>query len=217
MDAVSEKERRSAAALTGTIPLSERPERSVRGLPGHMGHPQLPSYECLPFVDPPQQHVAEEDGPDPVVDFFQTDTMLLESGRQVQQPSLETNGARVGGALREEVARILERRQPTRVRAGRGPIERAGRPAVEKLMGPLVVVLLAEALEGPLLRRERGAWGANGPALQRLVHALVGAILLRMGGQNPLVLNAQAQPPHVERRESMQRRRCERHTVVGAN
>ena len=29
-----------------------------------MGHPQLPSYECLPFVDPPQQHGAEEDGPD---------------------------------------------------------------------------------------------------------------------------------------------------------
>ena len=49
-------------------------------------------------------------------------------------------------------------------------------------MGPFVVVLLAEALEGPLLRGEGGAWRANGPALQCLVHALVGAILLRMGG-----------------------------------
>ena len=71
----------------------------------------MPSYECPPFADPAQQHVAEEDGPDPVVDFFKTDTVLLEGGRQVQQPSLEANGARVGDALREEVAWILERRQ----------------------------------------------------------------------------------------------------------
>jgi hypothetical protein len=59
-------------------------------------------------------------------------------------------------------------------------------------MGPLVVVLLAEPIEGPLLRGERSARRPNRAALQGLVHAFVGTVLLRMRGQNPLVLNAQA-------------------------
>ena len=49
------------------------------------------------------------------------------------------------------------------------------------------------------------------------MHPLVRAILLRVGRQNPLVLNPQAQPPHVERRQAMERGRGERHAVVGTN
>jgi len=73
-----------------------------------MGHTQLPSDEGLPFVDPPQQHIAEVEGPNPVVNFFKTDAVLLQRGRQVEQPSLEANGARIGDALHQEVARVLE-------------------------------------------------------------------------------------------------------------
>jgi hypothetical protein len=36
------------------------------------------------------------------------------------------------------------------------------------------------------------------------VHALVRAVLLRIRGQNTLMLNAQAEPPHVEGREPVQ-------------
>jgi hypothetical protein len=33
-----------------------------------MGNTQLPSNERLPLIDPPQSHLAEEDGPDTIVD-----------------------------------------------------------------------------------------------------------------------------------------------------
>ena len=59
-------------------------------------------------------------------------------------------------------------------------------------MGTLVVVFLPKAVEGPLLGGERGARRPNRAALQGLVHAFVGAVLLRMRGQDPLVLNAEA-------------------------
>ena len=55
------------------------------------------------------------------------------------------------------------------------------------------------------------------PRFSGFVHPLVRAVLLRVRGQDALVLNAQAQPPHVERREAMQRRRREGHAVVGAH
>src|SRR6266446_1749486 len=54
--------------------------------------------------------------------------------------------------------------------------------------------------------------GLEGP-----MHPFVGAVLLRTGGQNPLVLNAQPDPPHVELREAVDAAGGERHAVVGAN
>src|SRR5688572_21590694 len=111
--------------------------------------------------------------------------------------------------------RILERGQDTRVRAGRGPIARRWGPPGEKLVRPLVVVLLAKPVESSLLGQEVGARRTNGTLLQRLVHALVRAVLLRVRRQDALVLNAQTEPPHVERREAVQRRRREGDAVVG--
>src|SRR5437773_7562025 len=43
------------------------------------------------------------------------------------------------------------------------------------------------------------------------------AVLLRVGRQNPLVLNAQAQPPDVELGEAVNPGRGEGHPIVGAN
>ena len=65
-------------------------------------------------------------------------------------------------------------------------------------MGSLLVVLQPKAVEGALLGGERGPGRSNRAALQGLVHAFVGPVLLRVGGQNPLVLNAQAQPPDIQ-------------------
>jgi len=47
-----------------------------------------------------------------------------------------------------------------------------------------------------------------------LVHAFVRAVLLGLSGQDALVLNAQAQPPHVQLRETVNPRRREGHAVV---
>ena len=49
------------------------------------------------------------------------------------------------------------------------------------------------------------------------MHALVRAVLLRMGGQDPLRLDAEPNPPHAQRRQPVQAGRRERHAVVGAD
>jgi len=65
-------------------------------------------------------------------------------------------------------------------------------------MRPLVVVEVAEGVEGPLLGDEGRAGRANGLALESFMHPFVRAVLLGLGGEDALVLNAQAQPPDVE-------------------
>ena len=141
--------------------------------------------------------------------------VLAQGRREVQRPGLEADGAGVGDALDDEVTRILERRQRAGVRAGRRVIQGTRCAAAQELMRALVVVLLSKAVECALLGGERGARGANRAPLQGLMHAFVGTVLLGVRGQDPLVLNAQTQPPHVERREAVQRRGGEGHTVVG--
>ena len=73
-----------------------------------MGDPQLPFAERVPFVDSAQEYVAEIERPDPVINLFEADAMLLERGRQIEQPGLESDRARVGDALHEKVAGVLE-------------------------------------------------------------------------------------------------------------
>ena len=175
-----------------------------------MGNTQLPFHHRLPFVDPPQQHVAEVQRPNAIGDFLKADAMGLQSGRQVQQPGLEANGAGVGDALHEEMAGIFERGQRARVRPGRWAIERAGCAAPQELMRTLLVVLPAKSIKRALLDRERGPRRPDRALREGFVPALVSPVLLRVRRQDALVLNAQAEPPDMERREAMQRRRGER-------
>ena len=60
------------------------------------------------FVDLPEQDRAEVDGPDPVVGFVQADELLFEGIGEEEQFVVQPEGAGVGDALDEEVARILE-------------------------------------------------------------------------------------------------------------
>lgn len=57
-------------------------------------------------------------------------------------------------------------------------------------MRAFLVVLVAKPIELALLRGEGRARRPDGFAFQRLVHPLVRAVLLRMGGEDALVLNA---------------------------
>jgi hypothetical protein len=82
---------------------------------------------------------------------------------------------------------------------------------------PFVIVEMAEGGEGALLGGEARARRATRRCLERLVHPLVGAVLFRVGGEDPLVLNAQPQPPDVELRKPVNAGRGEGHAVVGAN
>jgi hypothetical protein len=49
------------------------------------------------------------------------------------------------------------------------------------------------------------------------MHPFVGAVLLGTSGQDPLMLDAQPHPPHVELREAVDAGGGERHAIVGAN
>src|SRR5512142_2662802 len=69
------------------------------------------------FVDLPEQDASEVDGPDPVGGFVQADVMLFESIGNEEQLVFEPEGTGVGDTLDQEVTRILERRQPVRIRA----------------------------------------------------------------------------------------------------
>src|SRR5437667_8186287 len=112
---------------------------------------------------------------------------------------------------------ILKQRQLTGVGPGGGSVERAWRPTTQKLMRALGVVHPPETIERALLRGQGRPWRSNGVSLQGLVHPLVRPVLLGLPGQNPLMLNAESQPPDVELREAVNAGRGERHAIVCAD
>src|SRR5437867_3953231 len=101
------------------------------------------------------------------------------------------------------MARVLDRREATGVPAGRGLVERGGRLAPEKLVRALVVVENTEPVEGALLGGQVRLGRPRRRGLEGPMHPLVGPVLLRTGGQNPLMLQAQPDPPDVELREAV--------------
>src|SRR5262245_35673778 len=112
---------------------------------------------------------------------------------------------------------VLEQRDSPSVRARRRAVERGWGTAAEKLVRPLLVVEEAEAIERPLLPGQVVLWRPGGRGLERAMHAIMGAVLLRMTRENPLVLNPQAHPPDIELREPVDPRGREGHAIVGAD
>src|ERR1043166_1345587 len=85
-------------------------------------------------------------------------------------------------------------------------------------MRPLVVVVLDELIKASLLLQEVLARRLGGFLLQRQVHALVSAVLLRLPGLDTLERDPQAQPPHRELAQAEERGGAgEGHAVVGAD
>ncbi len=74
-------------------------------------------------------------------------------------------------------------------------------------MRPLLVVAGHEGVEAGLLLQDIRRGGLGRLRLQRAMHALVPAVLLRMAGLDPLDLNAEAEPPHGELAEPIERGR----------
>src|SRR3990170_5422765 len=101
------------------------------------------------------------------------------------------------------MARVLDRREAPGVPAGRRLVERGGRPAPEKLVWALVVVEDPEPVEGALLGGQVRLGGPRRRGLEGPMHPLVGPVLLGTGRQDPLVLNPEPDPPHVELREAV--------------
>src|SRR2546428_13061942 len=141
--------------------------------------------------------------PDAVVYLLEADGMLLQRFGDEEQSLLEPDRPRVRDALHDEVSGVLDGRQSPGIGTGRRPIARRGRGALEELVRSLGVVLRAEAVERALLGRERRSRGPNRFRLERLVHPLVRAVLLRRRGSDALMLNAEPQPPDIELRQAV--------------
>ena len=91
-----------------------------------MGNTQLPFDKRLPFVNSSEQHVAEIEGPDPVLDFFQRNAVLSQGRREIEQPCLEPNRAGVGDAFHDVMGRILEWGVSAGIGTGRRAVVGAG-------------------------------------------------------------------------------------------
>src|SRR3989441_12104583 len=91
---------------------------------------------------------------------------------------------------------VDQRLEPRAVRTRRRGIAALGRRVVERFVGPLGIVALAEAIEAALLRRQVRLRRAGRRGLQRFVHPLVPPILLRVCRLDQLGPNAEPDPPH---------------------
>src|SRR5438876_10908774 len=91
------------------------------------------------------------DVPDPVIDLLQAHVFAHADGGDVH-PSAVPPNASVGAHVADfEAVRVLEGRQPIRHRPRRRAITRRRRLLVERLMGPLVIELLAEDVEAAVV------------------------------------------------------------------
>src|SRR5947207_7763039 len=82
------------------------------------------------------------------------------------------------------------------VRAWCGKVEFGRASHIERLMGPFSIELADEGVEAFLLLQAVGARRAGRFPLEREMHALMAAILLRMARFNPLDPNTEPEPPH---------------------
>ena len=80
---------------------------------------------------------------------------------------------------------------------GRG-VELAGHAHAERLVRPLVVVAFKEGIKASLLLEEIGRRRLGRFGLERQMHALVPAVLLRMPELDASDLNPEAEPPDGE-------------------
>ncbi len=96
-----------------------------------------------------------------------------------------------------------------------GRVELGRRLHVEGLVGAFLVELADEAVEAVLLLQGVHAGRARRLGLQGAVHAFVPPVLLRRGRTDPLVLDAEPDPPDAELREPVQSGVGEGHPIVG--
>src|SRR5437867_7761652 len=114
----------------------------------------------VPLMEYPEQDVVEVDGPHPVGSFLQSDVVLFQGLREEELLRFEAERACIRNEAHQVMAGVLGVRQAARVRARRRVPDGGRRLLPERFVRPLVVVLIAEALEAALLAAAR----AGGPS-----------------------------------------------------
>jgi hypothetical protein len=149
-------------------------------------------------VKPAERDGPEVDGPDVRGDLFESDVFTAEQVADVDPGRVPSDPA-VGRDLADfEVGGIVGALERGRHGPRRGFVDGGWSPVVEGFVRPDLVEVCAELVEAPLLSGAvAGGWdGAVG--LERLVHALVTAVLLRRGRLDEIGQDAELDPPHAE-------------------
>ena len=165
-----------------------------------------------------EQHRAEVERPDTVVDFLESHVLVEQAVADVDPAILPADAAVLADLSDFEVSGVLGLRQAIGETARRGLVELCGRSALKRLVRPLVVELESEGVKEALLGTGVSGRGPGRLGLEGSVHALVPSVLLGMGGLYQLRADAQADPPDREAREAADGRGGgKRHAVVGAD
>ena len=146
----------------------------------------------------------EGDEPNALADLRHADVLPGEDVAQIHLPSLEANPAALGdgeGPIVERVRELLH----AAIDARRARVDVGRHFHAQGLMGPLLVEAGDEVVEARLLLQDiRGGW-LRRFRLQRQMHAFVPPVLLRMARFDAFQLNAQAEPPHRELAQPVER------------
>src|SRR5688572_2900991 len=172
----------------------------------------------LSFIEASDQQVVEVNGPDPVFHLFQADLFPTQYVTEEEEPPLSKPDRAARFHLAQlEVTGITGLRQSRGQRAWRGSESRGRRGVRQRFVGALLVELRAEGIEAFLLPDQVPLGRTRCLRFKRTVHPFVAAVLLRLPGGDPLVLDSELDPRHAQPREPAQRRRSERRTVIRAD
>ncbi len=170
-----------------------------------------------PAIDDPEVDVGETNDPVAAVGLGDADGFALQRFADEDQVAAPLDGP-VGAHPAHGVPGIVPGLvQAFGVRPQRGPVERRRRLLAKRLVGTVVVEVLAEAVEAGLLParargRRLGSLGLQGP-----MHALVPPVLLGLAGLDTLQRDAGLDPADRQARQPARARSGERCPVVRAD
>src|SRR5260370_1778403 len=174
-------------------------------------------YPQLVAVKSRQGKLRKVDGEPTVVLGQQAHLLAPENFAQKHVVLLPTKMTMWPHTAYQHALRVVRFRHARRKPARRRLIDRRRRLHLQRFVGTHLIVFLAKTVQRPLLLAPVGRRRLSRLLLQRAIHALVPALLLRMSPIDPFRHDPQLDPPHRPPRQPGHRPRSKRRAVIGAD
>ena len=145
------------------------------------------------------------DVPEVVVDFLESDVLASQSLSDVDPLAVSADSAVAADEADLVMGGVIDRGKLGRHFSRRRVVPGGGRVLVEGFVRTVLVVLLSELVEAPLLAGLVPARRTCGLGLQSSVHPFVSSVLLGVGRLDQLGVDAQADPPDRQQRQPAKR------------